>query len=152
MGCFVGIFGVVVIGTASDPVTTGPLASLVGTLETLSVADPVGAFVGTFTPPDVTTGSAVMWYYYKQLWICHVNCENRSKECILKVAKILSPFLEYLQNIDVFFCNNNTKNKHNEFANIKQDDERTCLCKKLAKLLLILLNASAAFANLPLLV
>lgn len=103
VGCFVGIFGVVVIGTASDPVTTGPLASLVGTLETLSVADPVGAFVGTFTPPDVTTGSAVMWYYYKQLWICHVNCENRSKECILKVAKILSPFLEYLQNIDVFF-------------------------------------------------
>lgn len=58
VGCFVGIFGVVVIGTASDPVTTGPLASLVGTLETLSVADPVGAFVGTFTPPDVTTGSA----------------------------------------------------------------------------------------------
>lgn len=56
VGCFVGIFGVVVIGTASDPVTTGPLTSLVGTLETLSVADPVGAFVGTSTPPDVTTG------------------------------------------------------------------------------------------------
>lgn len=57
VGCFVGIFGVVVIGTAPDPVTTGPLASLVGTL---SVADPVGAFVGTSTPPEVTTGSAVV--------------------------------------------------------------------------------------------
>lgn len=67
VGCFVGIFGVVVIGTAPDPVTTGPLASLVGTL---SVADPVGAFVGTSTPPEVTTGSAVMWFYYIQLLMC----------------------------------------------------------------------------------
>lgn len=89
VGCFVGIFGVVVIGTASDPVTTGPLTSLVGTLETLSVADPVGAFVGTSTPPDVTTGLTVMGFYYKQLWMLVMSTvKNDLRKNILKVAKL----------------------------------------------------------------